>query len=51
MSLPEVVSHDEWLVARKELLAWEKDFTRQRDALSAALSDRGASGRARPTSA
>jgi predicted dithiol-disulfide oxidoreductase (DUF899 family) len=35
MSLPEVVSRDEWLVARKELLAKEKALTRQRDALSA----------------
>jgi predicted dithiol-disulfide oxidoreductase (DUF899 family) len=30
-----VVSRDEWLVARKALLAKEKAFTRQRDALSA----------------
>jgi predicted dithiol-disulfide oxidoreductase (DUF899 family) len=30
-----VVSPEEWLVARKELLAKEKEFTRQRDALSA----------------
>ena len=35
MSLPEVVSRDEWLVARKELLAKEKALTRQRDVLSA----------------
>ncbi|MEY2423192.1 MAG: hypothetical protein QOI95_3259 [Acidimicrobiaceae bacterium] len=35
MSLPEVVSRDEWLVARKELLTKEKEMTRQRDALSA----------------
>ncbi|MDQ1399889.1 MAG: hypothetical protein QOG97_1861 [Acidimicrobiaceae bacterium] len=35
MSLPDVVSRDEWLAARKELLAKEKAFTRQRDALSA----------------
>ena len=32
----EVVSQAEWLVARKDLLAREKEFTRQRDALSAA---------------
>ena len=32
----EVVSEAEWLVARKDLLAREKEFTRQRDALSAA---------------
>jgi predicted dithiol-disulfide oxidoreductase (DUF899 family) len=35
MSLPEIVSRDEWLVARKELLAKEKAFTRERDALNA----------------
>jgi predicted dithiol-disulfide oxidoreductase (DUF899 family) len=34
MSLPEVVSRDEWLVARKELLTKEKEFTRKRDALN-----------------
>src|SRR4051794_14590656 len=33
---PEVVSESEWLVARKDLLAREKEFTRQRNALSAA---------------
>ncbi len=33
---PAVVSEAEWLVARKELMAREKEFTRQRDALSAA---------------
>lgn len=32
---PEVVSRDEWLAARKRLLAKEKAFTRQKDALSA----------------
>jgi predicted dithiol-disulfide oxidoreductase (DUF899 family) len=32
---PKVVSQDEWLAARKELLAKEKQFTRDRDALSA----------------
>ena len=31
----EVVSRDEWLVARKALLAQEKEFTRLRDQLSA----------------
>jgi predicted dithiol-disulfide oxidoreductase (DUF899 family) len=35
MNLPEIVSSQEWLVARKELLAREKEFTRQRDALNA----------------
>src|SRR5436309_13317674 len=32
----EIVSETEWLIARKDLLAREKEFTRQRDALSAA---------------
>ena len=32
---PRVVSRDEWLVTRKELLANEKALTRQRDALAA----------------
>jgi predicted dithiol-disulfide oxidoreductase (DUF899 family) len=35
MSLPEVVSRDEWLVARKDLLVQEKAATRARDALNA----------------
>ncbi len=34
MSLPQVTTRDEWLVARKELLAKEKELTRQRDALN-----------------
>ncbi len=34
MSLPRVVSRDEWLAARKELLAEEKAMTRARDVLS-----------------
>ena len=34
MSLPDVVTRNEWLAA-KELLAREKEFTRQRDALNA----------------
>ena len=29
MDLPDVVSRDEWLVARKELLAEEKEFTKR----------------------
>jgi predicted dithiol-disulfide oxidoreductase (DUF899 family) len=33
--LPSVVSREEWLSARKALLAREKELTRQRDALSA----------------
>src|SRR5882762_4377456 len=36
MKHPEIVSENEWLVARKDLLAREKEFNRQRDALSAA---------------
>ena len=35
MSLPEVVTRAEWLEARKELLAREKELTRTRDALNA----------------
>jgi predicted dithiol-disulfide oxidoreductase (DUF899 family) len=35
MSLPKIVSPDEWLAARKDLLAREKELTRARDALSA----------------
>ena len=31
-----VVSHDEWLEARKQLLFREKEFTRARDELSRA---------------
>jgi predicted dithiol-disulfide oxidoreductase (DUF899 family) len=34
MSLPPVVSRDEWLVARKALLVREKELTRARDALN-----------------
>jgi predicted dithiol-disulfide oxidoreductase (DUF899 family) len=33
---PEVLSAAEWLLARKDLLAREKEFSRERDALSAA---------------
>ena len=33
---PEVVSRAEWIVARRDFLSREKEFTRQRDALSAA---------------
>jgi predicted dithiol-disulfide oxidoreductase (DUF899 family) len=35
MSLPEIVTQQEWLDARKKLLIKEKDYTRQRDALNA----------------
>src|SRR5882672_1805111 len=35
MDYPKVVSRDAWLVAREELLAKEKEFTCQRDALNA----------------
>jgi predicted dithiol-disulfide oxidoreductase (DUF899 family) len=34
MSLPRIASRDEWLAARRELLAKEKDLTRRRDALN-----------------
>ena len=34
MALPTIASRDEWLVARKELLAEEKALTRARDALN-----------------
>src|SRR5438552_17062312 len=36
MNHPEIVSRAEWLVERKNLLSREKEFSRQRDALSAA---------------
>ena len=35
MSLPQIVSRDEWLAARRALLEQEKELTRRRDALSA----------------
>lgn len=35
MSLPEIVSREEWLAARKALLAEEKELTRRHDALNA----------------
>ncbi len=34
MSLPAVISREEWLAARKELLQQEKELTRLRDALN-----------------
>src|SRR5262249_39751933 len=39
MSLPRIATRQEWLAARMELLAKEKDLTRQRDALSAERRD------------
>ncbi len=35
LQLPNIVSRDEWLMARKRLLAKEKEFTKARDALNA----------------
>ena len=35
LDLPEVVSYEEWLTARKELLVKEKELTRARDRLNA----------------
>jgi predicted dithiol-disulfide oxidoreductase (DUF899 family) len=35
MSLPEIVSREEWVTARRDLLDKEKRFTRERDALNA----------------
>jgi predicted dithiol-disulfide oxidoreductase (DUF899 family) len=35
MSLPDVVSREQWLEARRELLDREKEYTRSRDALNA----------------
>jgi predicted dithiol-disulfide oxidoreductase (DUF899 family) len=35
MNLPEAVSREEWLAARQQLLAREKELTRQRDTLNA----------------
>jgi len=32
---PKIVSRDEWLAARKKLLAKEKQLTRERDAIAA----------------
>ena len=47
MSLPEIVSRDEWLAARTALLEQEKAMTRERDKLSAERR-RAADGRDRP---
>ncbi len=35
MTLPRIATREEWLTARKQLLAKEKELTRQRDALNA----------------
>lgn len=35
MATPAIVSHDQWLAARRQLLEEEKAFTRRRDALTA----------------
>ncbi len=35
MNLPQAVSREEWLAARKELLVKEKDLTRYRDEVNA----------------
>lgn len=35
MSLPDITSRDQWLIARTELLVREKELTRKRDALNA----------------
>ncbi|MEM8542109.1 MAG: DUF899 family protein, partial [Pseudomonadota bacterium] len=39
MSTPHIANREKWLVARKDLLAEEKAFLRQRDALSAKRRD------------
>jgi predicted dithiol-disulfide oxidoreductase (DUF899 family) len=39
MQKHKIVSHDDWLQARRELLAKEKELTRHRDALTAELRD------------
>ena len=36
MNTPKIVSANEWRVAREQLLVQEKEFTRQRDALTRA---------------
>jgi len=35
MNLPEVISREKWRAARQQLLAREKELTRQRDMLNA----------------
>ena len=39
MALPKIVSRDEWLAARTDLLELEKELTRRRDALNTARRD------------
>jgi predicted dithiol-disulfide oxidoreductase (DUF899 family) len=46
MALPRVVSQDEWIAARKDLLAEEKAMTRAQDALNT-KSARAANGEGR----
>ena len=40
MDRPHVVSRDEWLIARTDLLAWEKEGTQAKDTVDAALVSR-----------
>jgi len=40
VNLPKIATRDEWLAARREFLVREKEFTRQRDALSRDYSKR-----------
>lgn len=35
----DIVSHDEWIRARKTLMSWEKQHTKERDALAQARRD------------
>jgi len=49
MSLPDVASREEWLEARRRLLAQEKEFTRGRDALNASRRRLPMSGSTRST--
>jgi predicted dithiol-disulfide oxidoreductase (DUF899 family) len=39
MSLPKIASRDEWVAARTNLLAKEKELTKRRDALNAQRCD------------
>ena len=44
MSLPDVVTREQWLEARRQLLAQEKALPRRHDALNAQVSAMAASG-------